>query len=64
MSSRQQYFRDLLTDCQNAVEEFHGGLSPEQALQLIASLILSDSLNGVRRALLDLADATRQGGRG
>lgn len=64
MSSRQQYFIDLLKDCDDAAEEFHGGLDAEQQLRLITALILSDSLNGVRRALLDVADAVRTGGRG
>jgi len=64
MSSRQQYFIDLLRDCDEAAEQFHGGMNEEQHLQVMTALILSDSLNGVRRALLDVADAVRTGGRG
>lgn len=65
MSSRQQYFIDLLRDCDAALMEHYGtGLSDEQHMQLTTALIFSDSLNGVRRALLDVADAVRTGGRG
>lgn len=66
MSSRQQYFIDLLRDCDDAADEYAGGVAIDTnaRMLLITALILSDSLNGVRRALLDVADATRQGGRG
>lgn len=66
MSSRQFYFVDLLKDCKDALDE--SGLSrqittPEALAQFYTALILSDSLNGLRRAVLDVADATRNGGR-
>ena len=63
MSSRIQYFIDLLKDCDDAAEEFNSAMNEQQHMQLMTALILSDSLNGVRRALLDVADAVRQGGR-
>lgn len=46
--SRAEYFKDLLEDCKIAVD----GLPDEDKPILIAALILSDSLNGIRKTLL------------
>lgn len=46
--SRPKYFKDLLDDCKIAVE----GLPDEDKPILIAALILSDSFNSLRKALL------------
>jgi len=46
--SRAEYFKDLIEDCKIAVD----GLPDEDKPILIAALILSDSLNGLRKALL------------
>ena len=46
--SRADYFKDLLNDCLAAVEDY-----PDYADQtLVAALIISDSINGLRKALL------------
>ena len=46
--SRPDYFKDLLEDCKIAVD----GLPDEDKPFLITALILSDSLNGIRKTLL------------
>jgi hypothetical protein len=46
--SRSDYFKDLLEDCKIAVH----GLPDEDKPILIAAFIISDSLNGVRKTLL------------
>ena len=46
--SRAEYFKDLLEDCEIAVHHY----PPDHRPLLIAALILSDSLNGLRKALL------------
>ncbi len=50
MSARKAYFDDLLNDCIDAVHE--AGIPPEKQPVVIAALIQSDSLNGLRKALL------------
>ena len=50
MNSRAEYFKDLLVDCINAVDEI--GVAPEQQGIVIAALIQSDSYNGMRKAML------------
>ena len=47
---RQEYFADVLNDC-IAVCEKHG-IEPEDQAVVIAALIFSDSVNGIRKALL------------
>lgn len=49
-ASRREYLKDLLNDAMQVCEEV--GLDPEDQGPVIASLILSDSLNGLRKALL------------
>lgn len=46
--SRAEYFKDLLEDCEIAVQDYPENSKP----LLIAALILSDSLNGIRKTLL------------
>ena len=46
--SRAEYFKDLLEDCEIAVNHYKA----EYRIPLIAALILSDSLNGIRKTLL------------
>lgn len=46
--SRAEYFKDLLADCHIAAVEY-----PEEDRAIImVALILSDSLNGIRKTLL------------
>ena len=46
---RSEYFKDVVADAETA--------SP--APEVIAALITSDALNGIRKSMLDLADAIR-----
>lgn len=46
--SRAEYFKDLLEDCHLAAFEY----PKEDRAILMAALILSDSLNGIRKTLL------------
>lgn len=57
MSTRLVYFDDLLKDCLHAVYTL--GIPPEHHGVVIAALIQSDSLNGLRKALLQ-AEANRR----
>jgi len=50
MSARKIYFDDLLKDCLEAVIE--ADIPEDQQPAVIAALIQSDSLNGLRKALL------------
>lgn len=50
MDSRSDYFKDLIVDAVEAVDEL--GIPADQQGAIIAALIESDSLNGVRKALL------------
>lgn len=50
MSSRKDYFDDLLKDCMEAARD--AGVPPEDEGVVVAALVLSDSLNGLRKALL------------
>jgi hypothetical protein len=57
MSTRLDYFDDLLRDCLRAVVDI--GIPPQHQNVVIAALIQSDSLNGLRKALLQ-AEANRR----
>jgi hypothetical protein len=46
--SRAEYFKDLLEDCHLAALDY----PKEDRAILMATLILSDSINGLRKALL------------
>lgn len=59
---RTEYFEDLLEDARIAAADVPPGES-QQIVQLMAALVMSDALNGIRKALLDLAEATRKAGR-
>lgn len=50
MNSRAEYFKDLLVDCVEAVDEI--GITEDQQGVVIAALIQSDSYNGLRKAML------------
>lgn len=60
-SARQAYFSDLLNDCIDAVNA--AGIPTEKQAVVIAALIQSDSLNGLRKVLLQ-GVATRASGDG
>lgn len=53
-AARCEYFRDLLKDAVNAAEEGLEGLdiSDDTMCQLISAVIIADSINGLRKALL------------
>ena len=46
---RREYFKDLLKDCMEVCQEM--GIEPEDQAVVIAALVESDSLNGVRKAM-------------
>lgn len=48
--TRKEYFEDLLSDCIDAAEAA-GIEAPSEVSCVVAALILSDSLNGLRKAL-------------
>jgi hypothetical protein len=50
MNSRSEYFKDLIADCVQAVDDL--GIDEEHQGVVIAALIQSDSYNGLRKALL------------
>lgn len=57
MSSRWEYLDDLLKDCAELARKT--GVPPESESLIVAALILSDSLNGLRKALLQKASTKR-----
>lgn len=65
MNTRTEYFEHVLDDALHAAGltlESLEGKSPGDLAPVLAALILSDSLNGLRKALLDLSEATRRRG--
>ena len=50
MNSRAEYFKDLLADCIDAVDQMD--INEEHQGAVIAALIQSDSYNGLRKATL------------
>ena len=56
MLSRTEYFKDLLSDCETAAKQV--GVNDKDLCAGIAALGLSDSYNGLRKALLQV-DALR-----
>ena len=58
MQSRTEYFRDLLEDCVIAARQAE--IDNEDMGVVISALVLSDSYNGLRKALLQI-DSTRLG---
>jgi hypothetical protein len=64
MFTRVEYFKDLLADCVQAVDEM--GIVEEHQGVVIAALIQSDCYNGIRKAMLQVthpAFATQRGDR-
>lgn len=59
---RQEYFRDLLHDCDAVCEEFN--IAAEDRALVTAALITSDGFNGLRKALLTVGGASRFTARG
>lgn len=50
MSGRHEYFKSLVADCQDVVDELN--VEPQDKAMVMAALILSDSFNGIRKAVL------------
>lgn len=50
--SRSEYFRDLLVDCYAATAAAEVPLEHEAAV--VAAMVLSDSYNGLRKAMLQV----------
>ena len=50
MFTRVEYYKDLLADCMDAVDQME--ISKEHHGAIIAALIQSDSYNGLRKAML------------
>lgn len=55
-----EYFKDLLRD---ATDAMGGEDKLLEAPEVAAALILTDSINGHRKSVLDLAEAVRVAGR-
>lgn len=55
-NARTEYWKDLIKDCKAACEA--EGVDVEDQGVVIASMILSDSLNGLRKAILTPAFVT------
>ena len=54
--ARMEYFKDLLRDASDAV----GGQDKMlEVPEVVAALILTDAINGHRKALLDISEAIR-----
>lgn len=58
MSSRKEYFDDLLQLCKDAARD--ANIPPEDEAIIIAAMVLSDSLNGLRKALLQAVPDRRK----
>ena len=56
MNSRSEYFKDLIADCVQAVDDL--GIDEEHQGVVIAALIQSDSYNGLRKAMLQAMHPT------
>ena len=52
MFTRVEYYKDLLADCIDAVDQME--ISEEHHGAIIAALIQSDSYNGMRKAMLQV----------
>jgi metal-responsive CopG/Arc/MetJ family transcriptional regulator len=57
MNSRSEYFKDLIVDCVQAVDDLD--IDEEHQGVVIAALIQSDSYNGMRKAMLQALAAQR-----
>lgn len=61
-ANRTEYFVSLLEDCTAAVDSVIKGDDAMRAA-VVAALIISDSYNGLRKALLQAAAVVAEGGR-
>ncbi len=57
---RREYFRDLMADCEAICEEFE--VPEEDRAVVTAALVMSDGLNGLRKALLTVGGMPRRQG--
>lgn len=62
MNPRSDYFAEILTDALEAVKEVHLEDTPDLGA-LVAALVLSDSLNALRKAFLSRFPDPRSTGR-
>jgi hypothetical protein len=60
MNARKLYFDDLLNDCFDAADAAE--VPEEHQPAIVAALILSDSLNGLRKAMVQAASLRDGGG--
>jgi hypothetical protein len=58
LTPRSLYFSDLINDADEALTEAEIAPGDPAYGQLLAAMILSDALNGVRKALAQLAPAS------
>lgn len=58
--ARMEYFKDLLRD---AVEAVGGEDRMLEVPEVVAALIVTDAVNGHRKAVLDVAEAVRASSR-
>lgn len=58
--ARMEYFKDVLRD---VAEAMGGEEKMLDAPEVAAALVLSDAINGHRKALLDVSEALRVAGR-
>lgn len=55
--SRTDYLKDLLRDCYEVVEAQK--VHPEDVGAVVAALVISDGINGLRKAMLSQERSTR-----
>jgi len=60
---RQEYFEDLINDALVVLERRWPEHDVADQPEVVAALIVSDALNGMRKSLLDLSEAVRSVGR-
>lgn len=63
-ASRKKYMSELLEDCEAALKDFEGYdhkcYEDNGKAVIIAALILADSLNGLRKSLLQTKNVRRE----
>ncbi len=60
---RQEYFEDLINDALVVLERRWPEHDVADQPEVVAALIVSDALNGMRKSMLDLSEAVRSVGR-
>lgn len=60
---RQEYFEDLINDAMVVLERRWPEHDVADQPEVVAALIVSDALNGMRKSMLDLSEAVRSAGR-